>query len=172
MEIFLAVIVSATGRAAMRSACGAASSRSSTRCAAVGSAARGCAVISAATRRAGHCPAGVGASAWRATTVSSVTAATGRTGHWPTGIGASARWATSVSSGAAARHAGHWLAGIGASVARRHDWLMHIERWPARSAVVEAAVRIVFKLPRRRRRLRIVRSRLRSALPFKCPAAV
>jgi hypothetical protein len=132
-------------------------------------------VGSAATRCAWHRSGGIGASATRLpATISSVTAATRRAWHWPGRIGASATWlpATISSVAAAVGRARHWSARIGASAARRYNRLPHINCWPARSAVVGASARVVFILPRRRGRLRIVRSRLRRALPFKRPAAV
>ena len=141
----LVVTVSATRRAAMRSASGAASARSS---------AGSPAAVSAARRSA------------------AVTTAAGRTGHRPSGIGARTRRPTTIRPvSASSRSAWRWAAaGIRASAARRHDRLLHVERWPARSAIVEAAARIVLILPRRLRTIAnsSFAAEARSALQTSC----
>ena len=106
-----------------------------------------------------------------------VSAAAGRAWRWPAGIGPAARLPATISSvTTATRRARHWSARIGASAARRYDRLLHIECWPAGSAAVVASARVIFILPRRRGRLRIVTiaTAVRSAHsnvlpPFDCP---
>jgi hypothetical protein len=172
---FSAVIVSATGRAAMRSAAGTPAAGTAPGVAATRTSSarrRGRGTISAsaiaATRgRSGIVPATARCAAWkRASSAVAAIVTARRRSRVVSAIGRTA-W---IRVPTAAR----WPAWIRVSSARRYDGLVHIKRRPPRSIAIKISARVVRVLvwARRLGRLRIVRSRLSPALPPKRSATI